>query len=111
MYITHVQKIEDEKDVENCKGGADGILIFTGLFSSTVASFIALSYPNLQQDPNVTTQALLAQISQQLSVVRADARAIGHDTESQVKSRLASHSRLQTVLQMGGENVREPSRI
>ncbi|KAH9053684.1 hypothetical protein EDB87DRAFT_1707398 [Lactarius vividus] len=38
----------------------------TGLFSSTVATFIALSYPNLQQDPNVTTQAL-AQISQQLS--------------------------------------------
>ncbi|KAI9434928.1 hypothetical protein H4582DRAFT_1793164, partial [Lactarius indigo] len=37
-----------------------------GLFSSTVASFIALSYPNLQQDPNLTTQ-LLAQISQQIS--------------------------------------------
>ena len=32
-----------------------------------MATFIALSYPNLQQDPNVTTQFLLAQISQQLS--------------------------------------------
>jgi len=32
-----------------------------------VATFIALSYPNLQQDPNVTTQLLLAQILQQLS--------------------------------------------
>ncbi|KAH9047054.1 hypothetical protein EDB84DRAFT_1264264, partial [Lactarius hengduanensis] len=67
MYITRVQKFEDEKDVENWKGGADSILVFTGLFSSTVATFIALSYPNLQQDPNVTTQLLLAQISQQLS--------------------------------------------
>ncbi|KAN0130552.1 hypothetical protein V8E53_011638 [Lactarius tabidus] len=67
MYITRVQKFEDEKNVENWKGGADGILVFTGLFSSTVATFIALSYPNLQQDPNVITQSLLAQISQQLS--------------------------------------------
>ena len=39
-----------------------------GLFSSTVATFIALSYPSLQQDPNVVTHSLLAQIvAQQLS--------------------------------------------
>ncbi|KAI9435652.1 hypothetical protein BJY52DRAFT_1331120, partial [Lactarius psammicola] len=38
-----------------------------GLFSSTVATFIAISYPNLHQDPNIITQSLLAQISQQLS--------------------------------------------
>ncbi|KAH9033212.1 hypothetical protein EDB83DRAFT_2229373, partial [Lactarius deliciosus] len=67
MYITRVQKFEDEKNGENWKGGADSILVFTGLFSSTVATFIALSYPNLQQDPNLATQSLLAQISQQLS--------------------------------------------
>ncbi|KAI9442052.1 hypothetical protein BJY52DRAFT_463577 [Lactarius psammicola] len=67
MYIARVHKFQDEKNVENWKGGADGILVFTGLFSSTVATFIALSYPNLQQDPNITTQFLLAQISQQLS--------------------------------------------
>ncbi|KAH9023910.1 hypothetical protein EDB85DRAFT_2292725 [Lactarius pseudohatsudake] len=34
---------------------------------STVATFIALGHPNLQQDPNATTQFLLAQISQQLA--------------------------------------------
>ncbi|KAH9033191.1 hypothetical protein EDB83DRAFT_2418427, partial [Lactarius deliciosus] len=33
----------------------------------TVAIFIAISYPNLQQDPNIITQPLLAQISQQCS--------------------------------------------
>ncbi|KAI9435650.1 hypothetical protein BJY52DRAFT_1179821, partial [Lactarius psammicola] len=66
MYITRALKFDDE-NVENWKGGADGILVFTGLFSSTVATLIALSYPSLQQDPNVTTQSLLAQISQQLS--------------------------------------------
>jgi hypothetical protein len=44
----------------------------TGLFSSTVATFIAISYPSLQQDPNVVTQSLLAQISQQLSSANAN---------------------------------------
>ncbi|KAN0130556.1 hypothetical protein V8E53_011642, partial [Lactarius tabidus] len=66
MYITRALKFDDE-NVENWKGGADGILVFTGLFSSTVATFIAVSYPGLQQDPNVTTQSILTQISQQLS--------------------------------------------
>jgi hypothetical protein len=42
-------------------------LLQIGLFSSTVATFIAISYPSLRQDPNVVTQSLLAQISQQLS--------------------------------------------
>ncbi|KAH9033163.1 hypothetical protein EDB83DRAFT_1832976 [Lactarius deliciosus] len=68
MYITRALKFDDE-NVENWKGGADSILVFTGLFSSTVATFISMSYPNLQQDPNFTTQFILAQISQQLSNV------------------------------------------
>ncbi|KAH9015661.1 hypothetical protein EDB85DRAFT_1875622, partial [Lactarius pseudohatsudake] len=68
MYITRALKFDDE-NVENWKGGADSILVFTGLFSSTVATFISMSYPNLQQDPNFTTQSILAQISQQLSNV------------------------------------------
>ncbi|KAF8257179.1 hypothetical protein EI94DRAFT_1633304 [Lactarius quietus] len=66
MYITRALKL-DREIVENWKGGADGILVFTGLFSSTVATFISISYPKLQQDPNVTTQSLLKEISQQLS--------------------------------------------
>ncbi|KAH9054978.1 hypothetical protein EDB87DRAFT_1688618 [Lactarius vividus] len=66
MYITRALKFDDE-NVENWKGSADSILVFTGLFSSTVATFISMSYPNLQQDPNFTTQSILAQISQQLS--------------------------------------------
>ncbi|KAI9449812.1 hypothetical protein BJY52DRAFT_223254 [Lactarius psammicola] len=66
MYITQAQKL-DEENMENWKGVADRILIFAGLFSSTVATFIAISYSNLQQDPNIITQSLLSQISQQLS--------------------------------------------
>ncbi|KAH9173713.1 hypothetical protein EDB89DRAFT_684384 [Lactarius sanguifluus] len=68
MYITRALKFDDE-NVENWKGGADSILVFTGLFSSTVATFISMSYPNLQQDPNFATRSILAQISQQLSNV------------------------------------------
>ncbi|KAI9439609.1 hypothetical protein H4582DRAFT_2097788 [Lactarius indigo] len=65
IYNTQAQKM-DEENVENWKGIADRILVFAGLFSTTVAIFIAISYPNLQQDPNVITQSLLSQISQQL---------------------------------------------
>ncbi|KAH9033198.1 hypothetical protein EDB83DRAFT_1834103 [Lactarius deliciosus] len=66
MYIDHAQKFDDE-NVENWKGGAESILLFTGIFSATVATFIAMSYPTLKQDPNDITQSLLRQISQQLA--------------------------------------------
>ena len=86
MYISRAQKF-DEENAENWKGGAEGILVFvrwpfnhqdgclltgpapcfqTGLFASTVATFISISYQTLQQDPNAITQSLLTQISQQL---------------------------------------------
>ncbi|KAI9439577.1 hypothetical protein H4582DRAFT_2074935 [Lactarius indigo] len=65
MYITRASKFDDQV-VEDWKKGADNALIFTGVFSSTVATFISLSYPKLQQDPNNITQSLLAQISRQL---------------------------------------------
>ncbi|KAN0130539.1 hypothetical protein V8E53_011625, partial [Lactarius tabidus] len=71
LYTTRAQKL-DHENVENWKDGADSILVFIGLFSSTVATFIAISYPSLQQDPNVVTQSLLAQISQQLSSTNAN---------------------------------------
>ncbi|KAN0130536.1 hypothetical protein V8E53_011622 [Lactarius tabidus] len=71
FYATCAEKM-DQENVENWKDGADTILVFIGLFSSTVATFIAISYPSLQQDPNVVTQSLLAQISQQLSSANAN---------------------------------------
>ncbi|KAN0130532.1 hypothetical protein V8E53_011618 [Lactarius tabidus] len=71
LYTTRAQKL-DHENVENWKDGADSILVFIGLFSSTVATFIAISYPSLRQDPNVVTQSLLAQISQKLSSANAN---------------------------------------
>ncbi|KAI9439622.1 hypothetical protein H4582DRAFT_1767720, partial [Lactarius indigo] len=67
MYIDRAERFDDE-NVENWKEGASSILVFTGIFSATVAAFIAMSYPLLQQDPNApTTQSLLIKISQQLA--------------------------------------------
>ncbi|KAH9173680.1 hypothetical protein EDB89DRAFT_2068466 [Lactarius sanguifluus] len=66
IYAIHAQKLDEDNAVEIWKVVADGVLIFAGLFSATVAVFIAISYPNLQQDPNIITQSL-TQISQQFS--------------------------------------------
>ncbi|KAI0260427.1 hypothetical protein BC834DRAFT_831833, partial [Gloeopeniophorella convolvens] len=66
MYLDKAQKVDDDK-AENWRRSSEGILVFTGLFSGTVASFILSSYQNLQPDPDVITQSLLAQISRQLA--------------------------------------------
>ncbi|KAI0057063.1 hypothetical protein BV25DRAFT_1466974 [Artomyces pyxidatus] len=57
----------DRELVETWKGDAEGILIFTGLFSATLAAFIIESYKGLQRDPSDSTVYLLSQISQQLA--------------------------------------------
>ncbi|KAN0135091.1 hypothetical protein V8E53_006982, partial [Lactarius tabidus] len=55
---------EDKKMVENWKADADGILIFTGLFSAAVASLISVSIQGLQQNPQDTSNFYLANIYQ-----------------------------------------------
>ncbi|KAI9447627.1 hypothetical protein H4582DRAFT_1802132, partial [Lactarius indigo] len=65
MYLTEAEK-QDEKVYQGLKGDADGILVFTGLFSATVAAFIVESYKKLSPDSSDTTNALLTRISQQL---------------------------------------------
>ncbi|KAH9180732.1 hypothetical protein EDB89DRAFT_61106 [Lactarius sanguifluus] len=65
MYLTEAEK-QDKDVTESWKGDAEGILVFTGLFSTTVAAFIIESYQNLSPKSGDTTNALLTQISQQL---------------------------------------------
>ncbi|KAN0137349.1 hypothetical protein V8E53_004794, partial [Lactarius tabidus] len=65
IYLTEAEKADTEV-IERWKSDTNGILVFTGLFSATVASFIVESYQNLSPDSADTTNALLAQISQQL---------------------------------------------
>ncbi|KAI9457991.1 hypothetical protein BJY52DRAFT_1108182, partial [Lactarius psammicola] len=65
MYLTKAEK-QDNEVTENWKGETDGVLVFTGLFSATVAAFIIESYKLLSPNSGDTTNALLAQISGQL---------------------------------------------
>ncbi|KAH9030925.1 hypothetical protein EDB85DRAFT_2115634, partial [Lactarius pseudohatsudake] len=65
IYLTEAEK-QDTQVIESWKGDTDGILVFTGLFSATVAAFIIESYKSLSPDSGDKTNALLAQISVQL---------------------------------------------
>ncbi|KAF5379097.1 hypothetical protein D9615_005895 [Tricholomella constricta] len=65
-YISDATK-EDQGLAQNYKGDMDSILIFAGLFSSCLTTFVIESYKSLQPDPGDTTVQLLAQISQQLA--------------------------------------------
>ncbi|KAI0287499.1 hypothetical protein BC826DRAFT_917088, partial [Russula brevipes] len=64
--------LEDAKDYDTevadaWKENAEGVLVFTGLFSATVASFILDSYKKLSPDPGDQTTFLLGQLSNQLA--------------------------------------------
>ncbi|KAI0031167.1 hypothetical protein K488DRAFT_71604 [Vararia minispora EC-137] len=68
LYLIDADK-QDAKLVERWKGASDGILIFTGLFATTVGSFIISTYPNLQPNSSDQSAATLLVISQQLSQI------------------------------------------
>ncbi|KAI0246777.1 hypothetical protein BJV78DRAFT_114536 [Lactifluus subvellereus] len=68
VYLTEADK-KDKALAENWKGDTEGILIFTGLFASTVAAFIIESYKRLSSDSSAATILLLNQISQQLAAL------------------------------------------
>ncbi|KAI9439503.1 hypothetical protein H4582DRAFT_1797974, partial [Lactarius indigo] len=68
VYLSQADKFDKEQS-ESWKGDTEGILVFTGLFSATVAAFIIESYKQLQPNSSDTTVLLLAQISQQLAAL------------------------------------------
>ncbi|KZV74663.1 hypothetical protein PENSPDRAFT_601255, partial [Peniophora sp. CONT] len=61
LYISDAEK-HDKARLERWKGDTDGILIFTGLFAATVATFVASSIPSLSPDTGEQTVALLSQM-------------------------------------------------
>ncbi|KAI0306828.1 hypothetical protein B0F90DRAFT_1622478, partial [Multifurca ochricompacta] len=75
MYLDRAEE-EDKKVVERWKGDADGILVFTGLFSATVAAFLVGTYQNLQPNPQDTSAFYLASIYQVLAASNGDSKAI-----------------------------------
>ncbi|KAI0262517.1 hypothetical protein BC834DRAFT_828784, partial [Gloeopeniophorella convolvens] len=63
MYLERAEE-EDKKLTEGWKGDADGILVFTGLFSATVATFLGISLQSLQQNSQDTSAFYLAHLYQ-----------------------------------------------
>ncbi|KAH9016853.1 hypothetical protein EDB85DRAFT_2155594 [Lactarius pseudohatsudake] len=66
MYLEMATE-EDRKMVENWKADADGILIFTGLFSAAVASLISVSVQDIRPNPQDTSNFYLANIYQAIT--------------------------------------------
>ncbi|KAI0059304.1 hypothetical protein BV25DRAFT_1139593 [Artomyces pyxidatus] len=66
LYLTEAEK-NDIAVTEDMKANTDGILVFTGLFSATVAAFVIESYKDLQPDSGDIAVALLTRISMQLA--------------------------------------------
>ncbi|KAH9030913.1 hypothetical protein EDB85DRAFT_1866109, partial [Lactarius pseudohatsudake] len=58
---------EDKKMAESWKADADGILIFTGLFSAAVASLISVSIQDIRPNPQDTSNFYLANIYRTLA--------------------------------------------
>ncbi|KAI9454473.1 hypothetical protein BJY52DRAFT_724952 [Lactarius psammicola] len=59
----------DTAMVERWKADMDGILIYTGVFSATVAAFLIESYKSLRPDPGEATVRLLQQVTLQLAAI------------------------------------------
>ncbi|KAH8982851.1 hypothetical protein EDB92DRAFT_1768540, partial [Lactarius akahatsu] len=65
IYLAEADEY-DEEITELWRGEADSILVFTGLFSGVIATFLNMSYYDLFPNSTDTTNDLLAQISLQL---------------------------------------------
>jgi len=61
LYLTNAKEL-DKTRVERWRGDSEGILIFTGLFAATVATFVVSSINQLSPDTAGQTVALLSQL-------------------------------------------------
>lgn len=68
LYLSLAEKFDKEHG-DSWSGNTDGVLVFTGLFSATVATFIVASYQNLQPNSSDNAVLLLSQISLQLAAL------------------------------------------
>ncbi|KAJ7909128.1 hypothetical protein B0H13DRAFT_1616820, partial [Mycena leptocephala] len=66
VYVSEAEKY-DKSLVESWKTDMEGMLIFAGLFSASLTTFIGESYKTLIPDSGNSTVQLLTQISQQLA--------------------------------------------
>ncbi|KAI0067032.1 hypothetical protein BV25DRAFT_1912367 [Artomyces pyxidatus] len=67
MYMEQAGEY-DKALSESWKGDTDGIIVFTGLFSATVAAFLIESYKQLSADSGDATVQLLGQLLNQTAI-------------------------------------------
>ncbi|KAG6911363.1 hypothetical protein DXG01_001034 [Tephrocybe rancida] len=67
-YLSHAETL-DRNLARSWKGDMDALLIFAGLFSASVTTFIIESYKTLTPNPSDATNALLTQVSLQLAAM------------------------------------------
>ncbi|KAH9031971.1 hypothetical protein EDB84DRAFT_154821 [Lactarius hengduanensis] len=79
IYLAEADEY-DEEITELWRGEADSILVFTGLFSGVIATFLSISYYDLFPNSTDTTNALLAQISLQLVNISNDVPSLNDVT-------------------------------
>ncbi|KAH9954596.1 hypothetical protein BC827DRAFT_956572 [Russula dissimulans] len=68
LCLSHADK-HDAEMLDRWKADMDGILIYTGVFSATVAAFLVDSYKYLNRDPADATVILLEQVTAQLAAI------------------------------------------
>ncbi|KAJ3554324.1 hypothetical protein NM688_g3170 [Phlebia brevispora] len=68
-WVTIHRTIRDREEdkVQDCKEDMDTLLVFAGLYSAVLTSFVVQSYQSLQEDPQQTSVVLLRQITSQTS--------------------------------------------
>ncbi|KAI0265474.1 hypothetical protein BGY98DRAFT_1070089, partial [Russula aff. rugulosa BPL654] len=66
MYLRRARE-EDRKMAESWKGYADGMLVFTGLFSAALAALLAVTVQDIRPSSQDIASFYLARINQQLS--------------------------------------------
>ncbi|KAI0247725.1 107-domain-containing protein [Lactifluus subvellereus] len=68
LCISQADK-HDTAMAERWKADMEGILLYTGVFSATVAAFLVESYKTLRPDPGEVSARLLRQVTEQLAAI------------------------------------------
>ncbi|KAH9971817.1 hypothetical protein BGW80DRAFT_1318599 [Lactifluus volemus] len=68
LCISQTDKIDTEM-AEGWKADMDGILLYTGIFSATVAAFLVESYKLLKPDPGEISARIHLQATKQLAAI------------------------------------------
>ncbi|KAI0280629.1 hypothetical protein BGY98DRAFT_914550, partial [Russula aff. rugulosa BPL654] len=65
LSVSHADRF-DAAIADIWKADMDGILVYTGVFSATVAAFLIESYEYLKPDPSEVSSRLLQQVTREL---------------------------------------------